>query len=216
MYALSKSHTVTGRHGTADRMDMKRIIAIILLTVIVLLYTGCDTPKLTSENIKSDFVTEHYMAYPMKNYFDKQNKPLVEKFKIITRSRKETTDEMIFDASVSDSENKIKITGEYSMAYVLAGNEWMLKSFNVLSEKVTPLQNSDFSFDEIMIALNYCGFDGENIRISGRVTNLKSGRDTYKINVNDKDENVLNLALTFIFSPENGGWSVLNAECKKI
>ena len=207
---------MTERHGTVDRMDMKRITAVILLIVTALLYAGCDKPKLTSENVKNDFITEHYMAYPMKNYFDKQNKPQIEKFKIMTRLKTEETDEMVFDVSTTDPENKIKVTGEYSMAYVLAGNEWMLKSFNVLSEKVTPLQSSDFSFDEIMIALNYCGYDVEDIRISGRVTNLKNGRDTYKINANDKDGNVLNLALTFIFSPENNGWSVLNAECKKI
>ena len=201
---------------------LKRFTAIVATILLVVMLTGCDVKRLRVKQIKRDFIAEHYWAYPLRNYFGKfpitdMKNVEIDKFKIMTRLKTEETDEMVFDVSATDPENKIKVTGEYSITYILAGDEWMLKSFTVLSEKILPLQASSFSDDEILLAIKFCGYDDIiHAQVSGRATDLKNGKDSYRISAKNTAGEQLNFALSFDFSPENNGWSVLKAECKKI
>ena len=109
-----------------------------------------------------------------------------------------------------EEDENIRVSGNYVLNYTLCGEDWTLEALHTESERVTPPDTSDFSDDELILALRASGFgEADSVKVKSHKPNLEEGTDFYDVEANFGEGEVKRIGLTFNYTIKDG-WSVIN------
>lgn len=181
---------------------MKKFVILLLTAVIA--FSGC--AKENEEEllrIEEDIVSERFGERFVRQPADFS----VEKCEILKREKLADGERLTVRAVAGDGNKTVCVTGTYVITYVNRRSEPDQDAFSVRSETAVPQRASDFSEDELLLALKLLGLGSfSSLTVKRHSPSLLNGKDRYLVTADGE-----NFEIGFTYSLKLG-WSIKTAE----
>lgn len=155
---------------------MKKFVIFLLAALLAL--SGCGGGGAELDLIKEDILAERFGE----NLVGGPKEFSILKCEILN-CEEEADEKMLTVRAIAEDENEsVRVTGTYAITYTDQRGEIVEDSFFTVDEKIAPQKPSDFSKDELLLALKFLGAgEFSDISVIRHTPSLLDGTDRYLI-----------------------------------